>query len=164
MSADLQKDSLSKENKKNTLEENISTIGDFVYSQDLTTTELSLNKAIGHIIASLAIGPIRLITKVASNILLLPYDLLKQYIEHVLFIITSLIFISLIHATFSGRINLLLITILFYPIPLFILYKLTQKKKPIYKKKSISVDFQPLEEECNKIYEELDKIIMEENI
>lgn len=144
--------------------ENKSTIGDLVYTQDLITTELSLDKSIGHIVASLAFGPIRLITKVASNILLLPPELIKQYIKNVLFLATGITFISLIHSIFKGSINMLIITVLNYPIPLFLLYKLEKKDKKEDKKISISINTQPIEDECNKIYKELDEIVKEESL
>ena len=60
--------------------------GDKVYSSDLQTFSLEGTSGIFGTVASLLVGPIRLLSRVTNNIMVLPANLLESYADGVVVI------------------------------------------------------------------------------
>lgn len=142
--------------------ENKSSSSSIIYSPDVVIDEFNLDTMLGHTLASLCVGPMRIVTRVGSNIALLSPPHLTRCIRNMVFIDLFLFVFSLIQSFF--------IKSYFFPITSFcvllllaIWYKRTayQEKKE-QAEKEFNIDSESIESICNEIYSILDKIMKEE--
>ena len=133
-----------------------------IYSPDVVIDEFNLDTMLGHTLASLCVGPMRIVTRIGSNLALLSPIHLTKCIRNMMFVALFLFLFSLIQSFF--------IKSYFFPITSFcillllsIWYKRTafQKKKEQLEKE-FHIDSESIESVCNEIYTILDKIMKEE--
>lgn len=137
-------------------------LGDKVYSPDLQTFELEGPSGVFGTLASVLVGPIRLLMRVMHNIMILPANLLASYADG-LFIVGALML-------GAGVFDLLVYgkwPLLVSQIPVMILaVKLkagaSKAVKSSTEKTEVEIDVEKVEELCNSITAELDSIIGKE--
>lgn len=133
-----------------------------IYSPDVVIDEFNLDTMLGHTLASLCVGPLRIVTRVGSNLALLSPTHLTRCIRNMMFIDLFLLVFSTIQSFF--------IKSYFFPITSFgvlvllaVWYKrITIQKKREQAEKEFEIDSDSIESVCNEIYTILDKIMKEE--
>ena len=142
--------------------ENKTETSSVIYSPDVVIDEFNLDTMLGHTLASLCVGPMRIVTRIGSNLALLSPIHLTRCIRNMMFVALFLFLFSFVQSFF--------IKSYFVPITSFcillllsIWYKRTafQKKKEQLEKE-FNIDSESIESVCNEIYTILDKIMKEE--
>lgn len=142
---------------------NKSSIGSMMYSPDLVVDNLSLDTMLGHTLASLCIGPIRLTTRIFSNLALLSPIYLAKCMRNIIFINIFLFVLSLIQSFFIKTFYFPIISFITVCIFCGLYYHIKRKELiELNEKEEVDFDIESIETECNKIYDILDKILKEE--
>lgn len=130
-----------------------------VYSPDLQSFSLEGRSGIFGTLASLIVGPIRVISRVAHNVMILPADLLASYAEGLL--ITGIIFelLGIVDYIFFDKWPLLVSQV---PVIASALHLKAKARRAIViseTKHEVEIDTDQVTELCNTIYGELDAIV-----
>lgn len=138
-------------------------LGDKVYSPDLQTFELEGPSGVFGTLASILVGPIRLLLRVMHNIMILPANLLASYADG-LFVVGALmlgagVFDFIVYHKWP---------LLVSQIPVMILaIKLkagaSKAVASSLEKTEVEIDVEQVEELCNSITDELDAIVGKES-
>ena len=131
-------------------------LGDKVYSPDLQTFELEGPSGLFGTVASVLVGPIRLVMRCSHNIMVLPANLLASYAEGLLIVSSLLLVVGIFDFLFLGKWPLLV-----SQVPLIILavkLKASASKAVIkaQEKVEVEIDTKKVEELCNTLYDEID--------
>lgn len=135
---------------------------DILYSPDVVIDTFSLDTMLGHTLASLCVGPLRIVTRIGSNLALLPPAHLTRCILNMIFVDLFLFVFSLVQSFFIHS--------YFFPVISFcllLLLAIWYKKTAVQEKreeidKEFDIDSESIESVCNEVYTILDKIIKEE--
>lgn len=131
-------------------------LGDKVYSPDLQTFELEGPSGVFGTVASVLVGPIRLVMRCAHNIMILPANLLASYAEGLLIVSAIMLTVGVFDFLLLGKWPLLV-----SQVPLIILavkLKASASKAVVkaQEKAEVEIDTEKVEELCNTIYDEID--------
>ncbi len=151
---------LNYNNKNN--DETSNSYNTLIYSQDLIIDSFNLDNMLGHTLASLCIGPMRLTTRVATNLALLsPFYFLK-FVQNILIIDLYLFILSLIQSFFTKSYYFPIVTFLLF-ILFGVLYKYVESFESAEQNdRELNIDTDSIEQSCNEIYNILDSILEEE--
>lgn len=130
-----------------------------VYSPDLQTFSLEGRSGIFGTLASLIVGPIRVISRVAHNVMILPADLLASYAEGLLIVGVVLEVIGIADYVFWHKWPLMVSQL---PVIASAIHLKAKAKKAIViaeTKHEVEIDLDQVTELCNTIYQELDAIV-----
>lgn len=141
------------------VEDNGGSFGDLVYSPDLQTYDLAGSRGLLSTVSSFIIGPIRLVSRVSTNIAILPSSLTKAFGNSLL----------IVGGCFSllGLVDLLLFKkwpLLVSQVPV-IIYGLQQRRsgesslKKEKAKREVVVDTEALNDYCNTLETEIHKAL-----
>ena len=133
-----------------------------VYSPDLRTFSLEGKSAIFGTVASIFVGPIRIILRVLHNIMILPANLMKDYAN-------SLFIVGIVFGVI-GVVDFILFSkwpLIISQVPvigLAIILKRTASKSIAIseEKREVEIDMKAVEDLCNTIYSEIDSAIGKE--
>lgn len=134
-------------------------LGDKVYSPDLQTFELDGPTGAYGMIASLFVGPLRLLTRVVHNVMILPADLLSSYASGLFVTSSVLLVIGIIDLVLYHKWPLVVSQI---PVLAISVYLSNKAKAAVVKanvKAEVEIDDEQVEELCNSLIPELDKIM-----
>lgn len=135
-----------------------------VYSPDMQTYEFEGKSGLFGTIASIIVGPVRIIMRVLGNIMVLPAELMVSYAEGLLVVSGVLLAIGVFDFIAYGKWPMLV-----SQIPALILaFKLRAKSASVVKtmevKSEVQIDTKQVEELCNGIVEELDQIVRKDDL
>lgn len=139
-------------------------LGDKVYSPDLQTYELEGTTGLFGTIASLVVGPIRIVSRVMHNIMILPANLLDDYARGLLVI--SILFTGL------GLADLIVFRkwpLVVSQIPVLIIAAVLRQRTSkaaivAAQKREVEIDDEQVQELANSLYRELDIVIGKEQV
>ena len=130
-----------------------------VYSPDMQVYEFEGKTGLFGTIASIVVGPIRLIMRVLGNIMVLPTRLMLSYSEGLLIVSGILLFIGAIDIIVYGKWPLLVSQIPALILALRLRAKSISLTKTIDVKPEVQIDTKQVEDLCNNAIAELDTII-----
>lgn len=145
------------------MDEENRTTGPKVYSPDLQTFSLEGRSGIFGTIASIVVGPIRLLSRVSHNIMILPAGLLGSYAEGLLFVGVVVTLLGVVDLVFFRKWPLLVSQL---PVLLAAVHFKAKARKAVViaeTKHEVEIDNAQVEDLCDQIFTELDaKLGMEE--
>lgn len=130
-----------------------------VYSPDMQVYEFEGKTGLFGTIASIVVGPVRLIMRVLGNIMVLPTRLMLSYSEGLLIVSGILLFIGAIDIIVYGKWPLLVSQIPALILALRLRAKSILLTKTIDVKPEVQIDTKQVEELCNSAIAEFDAII-----
>lgn len=132
---------------------------DKVYSPDLVPYEFSGASGLFSTIASIIVGPIRLLLRVVHNIMILPAGMMASYAEGLLIIGAMVGVIGVIDFILRGRWPLLVSQIPVILLAVKLKATASRATEIALIKSEVEIDTDKVEELCNGIVPELDAII-----
>lgn len=130
-----------------------------VYSPDMQVYEFEGKTGLFGTIASIVVGPVRLIMRVLGNIMVLPTRLMLSYSEGLLIVSGMLLFIGAIDIIVYGKWPLLVSQIPALILALRLRAKSILLTKTIDIKSEVQIDTKQVEDLCNSAIVEFDAII-----
>lgn len=131
-------------------------LGDKVYTPDLQTYELEGPTGIFGTVASILVGPLRLVLRVVHNIMILPAHLLRVYAEGLFIASSTFAVIGLLYWIFTGRWFLFVSELPMIGVAFLINKRALNAMQVAEEKRKVEINTKQVEELCNSIYEELD--------
>lgn len=139
-------------------------VGRKVYSPDVKNYSLEGMSGIYGTVASLFVGPIRLLLRVMHNLMILPVGLLKSYSSGLLFVGIVMEVLGIIDYVAFHKWPLFVSQIPIIVIAIILNQRVARAEKRIEKIREVEIDVERVEELCGTIYDELDNIVGKEVI
>lgn len=136
-------------------------LGEKVYSPDLQTFELDGPTGVFGVVAALLVGPLRLITRVVHNVMILPADLLASYASGLFVVGAIMTVIGAIDLVFYRRWPMLVSQIVVLGLAIMLKSKARVASEKADVKAEIEIDDKKVEDLCNSLVPQLDAIIKE---
>lgn len=134
-------------------------LGDKVYSPDLQTFELEGPTGIFGTLASIIVGPLRLLMRVTHNIVILPANLLASYADGLLLVGAVLTALGVVDFLVFRKWPLLVSQL---PVIILAIKLKAAASKAVLQaeeKHEVEIDTTQVEKLCNTIYGELDEVL-----
>lgn len=134
-------------------------LGNKVYSPDLQTFELEGPTGIFGTLASVVVGPIRLLLRVMHNIVILPAALLESYASGLLIVSVILLVTGIVDIIVFKKWPLLVSQIPAVLLAVRLKQKASRGVQLAKAKVEVEIDDEQINELCNGIYDKLDAAI-----
>lgn len=131
-------------------------LGDKVYSPDLETFELEGPSGVFGTVASIVVGPVRMIMRVMHNIVILPAELLASYAEGLLIVGCAMMAVGIFDFLVFHKWPILISQIPVIFLSLKLKAKATEAVVKSKEKTEVEIDTEKVEELCSSVYEEID--------
>lgn len=133
-------------------------LGDKVYSPDLQTFELEGASGVFGTLASIIVGPIRIMTRVTHNIFVMPATLQVSYANSLLVISALLALVGLFEILVFRKWPLLVSQIPALLVALKLRISANRATVKSKEKREVHIDREQVTELCESLYTELDNI------
>ena len=133
--------------------------GEKVYSPDLKVFDLDDKSTILNIIASIVVGPVRLLLRVSHNIMILPANLLGTYASGLLFVGITMAVLGIIDWLVFKHWPLIVSQVPVIACAIHMKVKSRNALDLDDNKYEVEIDNSQVEAMCNNIYDELNLII-----
>ena len=136
-------------------------VGKKVYSPDVSNYELDGETTVFKTASSLLVGPVRIVSRVMHNIMILPANLLASYAQGLLMVSAVMFLLGVVDYIVFQKWPLLISQV---PAMLLALHLSKKAKRAIevaQDKREVDINDAEVVEMCNGIYDELDAVIGE---
>ena len=138
--------------------------GEKVYSPDLKVFDLDGRSGIFGTMASIAVGPLRLLMRVSHNIMILPANLMETYANGLLVIGIIMASLGVVDWLVFKHWPLIVSQI---PVIVFAVHLRSRARKAVEladTKYEVEIDNSQVENLCNQIYTDLNNIVGKEDV
>lgn len=139
-------------------------LGDKVYSPDLQTYELEGPTGVFGTIASLVVGPIRIVSRVMHNLMVLPANLLDDYARGLFLVSAIFTAVGFADLIVFRKWPLLVSQFPALAISAVLMKKTSRAVTVAAQKREVEIDDQQVQDLANSLFKELDVVVGKEQV